>query len=258
MRNPVLSVQAIETNYGLVRALHGVSLDVAEGGIVAILGANGAGKTTVLKTIAGLMDPERGRVVFRGEEIQRRTPDAVARLGVSLVPEGRQVFPLLTVRDNLLMGAYARRDYAAIAADMEQVFSLFPRLLERADQRAGRLSGGEQQMLAISRALMARPRLLMLDEPSLGLSPKLIQDIYVIIRRINRERGTTILVVEQNARAALSVADFGYVLEVGRVVLSGAGPALLENRDIREFYLGVKEDAVRGERRWRRQKQWRS
>jgi branched-chain amino acid transport system ATP-binding protein len=252
----LLQVDAIETFYGPIRAIDGVSLDVAPGQIVAVLGANGAGKTTVLRTISGVMDPERGRVVFDGREIQGMAPDRVMRLGVCHVPEGREVFPFLTVHENLMMGAYTRRDKDAVARDLELCFRYFPRLKERAHLRAGLLSGGEQQMLAISRALMGRPRLLLLDEPSLGLSPILVLQIFDIIRRINHEQGVAILLVEQNAHVALKTADFGYILEVGRVVMAGHCADLMKLDTIKEFYLGQKEAGIRGHRRYRRQRVW--
>ncbi len=255
--DPILKVTNIETYYGPIMAIRGVSFEVPTGGIVAILGANGAGKTTVLKTVCGVMDPQKGSVVFEGREIQRMDPDKVMRLGVSHVPEGREVFPFLSVRENLRMGAYTRRDADGVAHDLEAVFGYFPVLRERADQRAGSLSGGEQQMLAISRALMARPRLMLLDEPSLGLSPKLVKDIFDIVVRINRERGVTILLVEQNANMALQTADFGYVLEVGRIVMADTCARLLEKEDIKEFYLGIKDQGARGQRRWKKRKTWR-
>jgi branched-chain amino acid transport system ATP-binding protein len=257
MAEPILKVSNIETYYGPIMAIRGVSFDVPKGGIVTILGANGAGKSTVLKTVSGVMDPQKGNIVFEGREIQRQDPDRVMRLGISHVPEGREVFPFLSVRENLRMGAYTRRDTDEVAKDLEAVFGYFPVLKERADQRAGSLSGGEQQMLAISRALMARPRLMLLDEPSLGLSPKLVKDIFDIVVRINRERGVTILLVEQNANMALQTADYGYVLEVGRIVMADTCARLLEKEDIKEFYLGIKEQGARGKRRWKKRKTWR-
>jgi branched-chain amino acid transport system ATP-binding protein len=257
MPEPILTVANLETCYGPIVAIRGVSFDVPQGGVVTILGANGAGKTTVLKTICGVMDPQKGSVIFEGREIRRMDPDKVMRLGISHVPEGREVFPFLSVRENLRMGAYTRRDADGIAEDLRAVFHYFPMLRERADQRAGSLSGGEQQMLAISRALMARPRLMLLDEPSLGLSPKLVKEIFDIIVRINRERGVTILLVEQNANMALQVADYGYVLEVGRIVMADTCARLMLKDDIREFYLGAKEQGARGERRWKKRKTYR-
>jgi branched-chain amino acid transport system ATP-binding protein len=256
-RPPLLTVSNIETFYGPIMAIRGVSFAVPAGGIVTILGANGAGKTTILKTLCGVMDPQKGTVAFDGREVQGMDPDRVARLGLSHVPEGREVFPFLTVRENLRMGAFTRKDRDEVARDMEAVYGYFPVLQERAEQRAGQLSGGEQQMLAISRALMARPKMMLLDEPSLGLSPKLVKDIFEIIVRINRERGVTVLLVEQNANMALHTADYGYVLEVGRIVMEGPCVDLLEKDDIKEFYLGAKERSVRGTRRWKRKKTWR-
>jgi branched-chain amino acid transport system ATP-binding protein len=257
MADALLSVSNIETYYGPVIAIRGVSFSVAQGNIVTILGANGAGKTTILKTVSGVMDPQKGTVTFAGQEIQRRDPDRIMRLGLSHVPEGREVFPFLTVRDNLQMGAYIRRDADGIAQDLEMVHGYFPVLKERADQQAGRLSGGEQQMLSISRALMSRPKMMLLDEPSLGLSPKLVKDIFDIILRINRERGVSVLLVEQNANMALKTADYGYVLEVGRVVMEDRCAKLLEKEDIKEFYLGMKDTSARGTRRWKKRKTWR-
>jgi branched-chain amino acid transport system ATP-binding protein len=254
---PVLRVSNVETYYGPILAIRGVSFEVPKGGIVTILGANGAGKTTVLKTVSGVMDAQKGSVLFEGREIRGMDPDKVMRLGMSHVPEGREVFPFLSVRENLRMGAYTRRDPDGVAQDLETVFGYFPVLRERAEQRAGSLSGGEQQMLSISRALMARPHLMLLDEPSLGLSPKLVKDIFEIIVRINRERGVTILLVEQNANMALQTADFGYVLEVGRIVMADTCERLLQKDDIKEFYLGIKEESARGKRRWKKRKTWR-
>jgi branched-chain amino acid transport system ATP-binding protein len=257
MPDALLSVSNIETYYGPIMAIRGVSFSVPAGSIVTILGANGAGKTTILKTVSGVMDPQKGTVVFDGQEVAGRDPDRVMRLGLSHVPEGREVFPFLSVRENLRMGAYTRRDAAGVAEDLEMVYGYFPVLRERSEQRAGQLSGGEQQMLAISRALMARPKMMLLDEPSLGLSPKLVKEIFEIIGRINRERGVTVLLVEQNANMALHTAQYGYVLEVGRIVMEGPCDQLREKDDIKEFYLGAKEESVRGTRRWKRKKTWR-
>ena len=257
MAEPLLVVSNVETYYGPIMAIRGVSFTVPRGGIVTILGANGAGKTTILKTVSGVMDPQKGMITFAGRSIQGLDPDRVARLGLSHVPEGREVFPFLTVRENLAMGAFARSDAAGVAQDLEMVYDYFPVLRARAGQRAGSLSGGEQQMLAISRALMARPAMMLLDEPSLGLSPRLVKEIFDIIVRINRERGVTVLLVEQNAHMALTIADYGYVLEVGRIVMEDTCARLLEKDDIKEFYLGIKERGVRGTRRWKRKKMWR-
>jgi branched-chain amino acid transport system ATP-binding protein len=253
----LLTVSNVETYYGPIMALRGVSFAVPAGAIVTILGANGAGKTTILKTVSGVMDPQKGTITLEGRQIQGLDPDRVARLGLSHVPEGREVFPFLTVRENLRMGAYTRRDADGVARDLEMVAEYFPVLAARAEQRAGSLSGGEQQMLAIARALMARPKVMLLDEPSLGLAPKLVKDIFEIIQRINRERGVTVLLVEQNANIALHTADYGYVLELGRIVMEDNCDRLLEKDDIREFYLGLKESSVRGTRRWKRKKTWR-
>ena len=255
--NALLTLANVESAYGPIKALRGVSLEVHAGQIVTVLGSNGAGKSTILKTISGILDPRRGTVTFKGQSIGAKDPAQIVRLGLSHVPEGREVFPLLSVHDNLLMGAYTRTDRDAVARDMEQVFHYFPILKERANQDAGLLSGGQQQMLAISRALMAQPELILLDEPSLGLSPKLTREIFEIVVRINRERGTTLLLVEQNAHMALHVADFGYVLENGRIVMEDHCDRLREKDDIKEFYLGMKQAGARGERRWKKKKTWR-
>jgi branched-chain amino acid transport system ATP-binding protein len=257
MTEPILALRNIETYYGPVMAIRGVSLDVAEGDIVTVLGANGAGKTTILKTISGVMDPAKGQILFEGQEIQKRDPDWVARHGIAHVPEGREVFPFLSVRENLMMGAYIRRDHGGVREDLDMVYGYFPVLKERADQQAAYLSGGQQQMLAIGRALMARPHVMLLDEPSLGLSPLLVKEIYEIIGRLNREQKVTMLLVEQNANMALQTAKYGYVLEIGRIVMDDTCARLLESDDVKEFYLGIKDDAVRGKRRWRRKKTWR-
>jgi branched-chain amino acid transport system ATP-binding protein len=257
MTSPILELLNVESNYGPVQALRGVSLAVPEGQIIAVLGANGAGKTTTLKTISGIIEPRKGQVKFRGEDIQGLSPDKIVRAGLAHVPEGREVFPLLSVEDNLRMGAYTRRDPDGVAQDLEAVFGYFPILCERAGQEAGQLSGGQQQMLAIARALLARPSAILMDEPSLGLSPRLTKDIFDIVLRINRERGVTILLVEQNAHMALKIADYGFVLETGRIVMEDTGSRLSEKEDIREFYLGMKSGSARGERRWKRKKLWR-
>ena len=257
MTTPILQLLNVESNYGPVQALRGVSLAVEEGKIVTVLGANGAGKTTTLKTISGIIDPLKGQVKFRGQEIQGQSPDAIVRGGIVHVPEGREVFPLLSVEDNLRMGAFTRSDGDGVAQDMEAVYGYFPILRERKAQEAGQLSGGQQQMLAIARALLARPSVILMDEPSLGLSPKLTKEIFDIVVRINRERGVTILLVEQNAHMALKIADFGYVLEVGRIVMEDTGARLAEKDDIKEFYLGMKAAGARGARRWKKKKLWR-
>jgi branched-chain amino acid transport system ATP-binding protein len=257
MTDPILELLNVESSYGPVQALRGVSLTVTEGRIVTVLGANGAGKSTILKTISGIIDPRKGQVKLQGAQIQGRSPDWIVRNGVVHVPEGREVFPLLSVEDNLRMGAYTRHDRDGVARDLDAVFGYFPILRERAEQEAGQLSGGQQQMLAIARALLASPRVILMDEPSLGLSPRLTREIFDIVLRINRERGTTILLVEQNAHMALKIADYGYVLEVGRIVMEDTCARLAQKDDIREFYLGVRDSGVRGQRRWKKKKQWR-
>jgi len=254
---PILKVSNVETYYGPIMAIRGVSISVNEGDIVTVLGSNGAGKTTILKTISGVMDPRKGKVTFQGEEITSREPDWVMRRGISHVPEGREVFPFLSVQENLRMGAFTRKDAKGVVDDIDMVFNYFPVLKERREQPAGQLSGGEQQMLSISRALMARPKVMLLDEPSLGLSPRLVKEIFEIIVRLNKERGVTMLLVEQNANMALKTADFGYVLEVGRIVMEDPCEKLIQREDIQEFYLGVKDEGARGERRWKKKKLWR-
>ena len=253
---PVLEVRNVETFYGPIMAIRGVSLEVPKGKIVTILGANGAGKTTLLKTVSGVMDPEKGQILLNGEEIQGREPDQIVREGVAHVPEGREVFPFLSVEDNLMMGAFTRTD-DEIASDIQMVFDYFPVLLERRNQAAGTLSGGQQQMLAMGRGLMARPQILLLDEPSLGLSPILVQEIFSIVKRLNEEQSVTMMLVEQNARVALNAAHFGYVLELGRIVMAGEAQKLLASEDIQEFYLGVQGETQRGQKRWKRRKTWR-
>ena len=234
----VLELRAVDVFYGRIQALRGVSLEVAEGEIVALIGSNGAGKTTTLHTISGLIHPSRGEVRLRGERITTLGAEKIARLGVGHAPEGRRLFQRMTVRENLEMGAYARRDRAGMRADFDRVYTLFPRLRERHAQLAGSLSGGEQQMVAIGRALMGAPTVLMLDEPSLGLAPVLVDLIFEVIREIN-VNGTTILLIEQNARLALKNAARGYVLENGSIALSGPAQDLLNSPDVQRAYLGV-------------------
>ncbi len=253
----LLEIRNIESYYGPIMAIKGVSLDIESGSIVTILGANGAGKTTILKTISGIIEPEKGTMKFMDQSIDGKSPADIVRMGIIHVPEGREVFADLTVKENLMMGSYLRNDRTGIKNDLAIIYDYFPILLERHNQLAGYMSGGEQQMLAIARALMAQPKLMLLDEPSLGLSPALMKDIYQIIKRINKEQKTTILLVEQNALMALSLADFGYVLDLGRFVMENTCEELMENDDIKEFYLGVKETSVRETRRWKRKKKWR-
>jgi branched-chain amino acid transport system ATP-binding protein len=233
----LLTINNVETYYGNIRALKGVSLTVPEGSTVTLLGANGAGKSTTLKTISGLVPAASGTIEFMNQRIDRLAPERIVRLGISHVPEGREVFKELTVAENLKMGAYTRRDKREITASYESVYTLYPVLKERRLQLAGTLSGGEQQMLAIGRALMGRPKLLLLDEPSLGLAPKLVEEIFSIIQRINRE-GVTVLLVEQNANKALGIAEYGYVLETGRIALEDQAASLLQNDHVRRSYLG--------------------
>jgi len=233
----MLRLEGVRAGYGPIDALRGLDLEVRPGELVCLLGANGAGKSSTLRTISGLLRPRAGRIVFDGTDIHGREPSDVLRAGIAHCPEGRHVFPYLTVRENLTMGAFVRRDAAAVAADLERVYAHFPILADRRRQAAGTLSGGEQQMLAIGRALMARPRLIMFDEPSLGLAPTIVETTFAIIGDIRRS-GTTVLIVEQNARLALRMADRGYVMEAGRIVLSGAARELLHNDHVRAAYLG--------------------
>ncbi|WP_372679334.1 ABC transporter ATP-binding protein [Desulfosarcina sp.] len=235
----MLSLVDIYSYYGNIRALKGVSLEVKEGEIITLIGANGAGKTTTLMSISGIVPPRSGDVRFRGESIARVNPDKIVSMGISQVPEGRRIFPYLTVLENLDMGAFLRNDKNGVHSDLDYVFNLFPILAERRNQAGGTLSGGEQQMLAISRALMARPRLLLLDEPSLGLAPLIVKQIFEIIKKINSENNTTIFLVEQNANLALKVAHRGYVMENGRITLSDAADRLLINEDVKKAYLGI-------------------
>ena len=237
MGRPLLTVHELEAYYGRVCALHSVSLEVAEGSVAALLGANGAGKTTTLRVISGLLRPTRGSVEFDGKRIDGSNPDRLVRAGIVQVPEGRQIFADLTVRENLMLGGYARRDGGSARQESQRVFDYFPRLGERLQQRAGTLSGGEQQMLAIGRALMARPRLLLLDEPSLGLAPLLVKEIFRVIGDI-RAAGTTVLLVEQNAHMALRIADHAYLLETGRVILGDRSAALRQREEVQRAYLG--------------------
>jgi len=235
---PVLELRDVDVSYGRVQALRGVSLTVGEGEIVALIGSNGAGKTTTLRTISGLVRPSKGEVLLRGQPIQGMGAEAIARLGVGHAPEGRRLFSRMTVRENLDMGAYSRKDRAGIRDDFERVFALFPRVKERSSQLAGSLSGGEQQMVAIGRALMARPTVLLLDEPSLGLAPIVVDSVFEVIREIN-QGGTTVLLIEQNALLALNTARRGYVLETGEVATQGPSQELLHSPDVQRAYLGM-------------------
>ncbi|MGC8901794.1 MAG: ABC transporter ATP-binding protein [Fervidobacterium sp.] len=235
---PVLEVDGLHVFYGAIHAIKGISFKVEKGKIITLIGANGAGKTTTLSTVAGLVKSKRGRIVFEDKEIQNFPPHIINKMGISLVPEGRRIFPNLTVFENLMMGAYNRKDKEGINQDLEWVFSLFPRLAERKNQLGGTLSGGEQQMLAISRALMNRPKLLMMDEPSLGLAPILVEEVFEIIKKLNSE-GITILLVEQNAVGALSISHYGYVLETGTITLEGPSQELLKNEEVKKAYLGL-------------------
>jgi branched-chain amino acid transport system ATP-binding protein len=253
----LLRLTNIESAYGPIKAIRGVSLEVKKGQIVTLLGSNGAGKTTLLKTISGILDPVRGTVEFANEDITGVESSDLVKKGLSHVPEGREVFPLLTVYENLMMGAYTRNDRDGVERDLQQAYRYFPILKERENQAAGLLSGGQQQMLAIARALLADPQMILMDEPSLGLSPKLTKEIFDIIRMINRDSGRSILLVEQNARIALQTADFGYIMENGRIVMQDTCARLMEKDDIQEFYLGIKQEGVRTERRWKKKKTWR-
>ncbi len=234
----MLELNNLTVSYGAIKALHGISLSVPAGGIVTLIGSNGAGKSTTLRTISGLVKPAAGEILYDGRNIAGLPPHEIVKRGLSQVPEGRMIFANLTVHENLMMGAFLQKDKAVIRHEMELVFATFPRLLEREKQIAGTLSGGEQQMLAIGRALMSRPKFLMLDEPSLGIAPLLVKTIFEKIVEINRERGLTILLVEQNANRALEISHFGYVLETGRIILSDTSAALRQNPQVRSVYLG--------------------
>lgn len=233
----MLEIQNLSVHYGGIHALQGIDLSVPENKIVTLIGANGAGKSTTLRTIVGLVKPTGGKVLLRDNIISGRQTQEIVQMGIVLVPEGRRIFPNLTVEENLLLGAYARNDKEGVLKDLDHVYDLFPRLRERRLQKGGTLSGGEQQMLAVGRGLMSRPKLLMMDEPSLGLAPLIVKMIFEIIRQINAE-GTTVLLVEQNAKAALEIADYGYVLETGRITLQGKGRELLSDDRVRKAYLG--------------------
>ena len=236
MSEPILKISDLKVNYGGIEAVKGISFDVPEGEIVTLIGSNGAGKSSTLRTIAGLVKPAGGAISLQGEDITGKDPTAIVTKGVTLVPEGRRIFPDMTVLENLKIGAYLRKD--DLTDDLNWVFELFPRLKERSWQAGGTLSGGEQQMLAVGRALMSRPRVLMMDEPSLGLAPLVVRDIFSIIQEINKQ-GVTILLIEQNANMALKIADIGYVLETGRITLTGTGSELLANDAVKEAYLGA-------------------
>ena len=257
----MLSVENISAGYGGILAIHGVSIDVHPGEVVVMIGANGAGKSTLLRTISGALKPKEGRIVYQDRKIDGVKPHAIVKMGVVQIPEGRGILSRMTVKENLEMGAYLRSDKMGIAKDLDQVFEKFPRLQERLGQNAGTLSGGEQQMLAIGRALMAKPRLLLLDEPSLGLAPNLVGQIFGILKTIRKEENLTTLLVEQNAHQALVFADHAYVLENGRGVASGTSEELRQNETVREFYLGLHEDEGRRSyadaRTYRRRKHWR-
>ena len=233
----ILEIRDLQVHYGGIEAVKGISLDVPEGEIVTLIGANGAGKSSTLRSIAGLVKPSAGNISFYGEDITGKDTNLIVSKGITLVPEGRRIFPDMTVLENLKIGAYLRKDKAEIEKDIQWVYSLFPRLQERSWQLAGTLSGGEQQMLAVGRALMSRPKLMMLDEPSLGLAPLVVQDIFAIIKEINRQ-GVTVLLIEQNANMALKIADLAYVLETGNITMSGTGAELLADERVKEAYLG--------------------
>ena len=254
MPEPILSASNLETFYGPIKALSGVSLDIPEGGITAVIGANGAGKTSLLKTISGALAPQKGDILWQGQTIQGLSPDKISRLGIAHVPEGREVFPLLTVRENLLLGAYQLSK--RIDEDLHNILDLFPILKSKLKCDAGLLSGGQQQMLALGRALMQKPKILLLDEPSLGLAPALTQEIFTILQKLNGDQGLTMVLVEQNAKVALDICHRGLVLELGRVVLEGDRETLKNHPDIKEFYLGGRDLGIRGRKRWKKKKSW--
>lgn len=231
----ILEIKNLSVHFGGIKAVDGISMDIPEGKIITLIGANGAGKSTILRSVSGIVKPQGGEILFGGESLIGKTPDAIVNRGITLVPEGRRVFPNLTVLENLKIGAYLRKD--KLDNDIEYIYSLFPRLKERYWQLAGTLSGGEQQMLAVGRALMSKPRLIMMDEPSLGLAPLVVKDIFEIVKTINKS-GITVLLNEQNANMALKIADLGYVIETGRITLTGTGTELLSNESVKEAYLG--------------------
>ncbi|MCA9861400.1 MAG: ABC transporter ATP-binding protein [Thermomicrobiales bacterium] len=253
----LLDVEDLHVRYGAIVALRGMSLTVNQGEIVGLIGVNGAGKSTTMKAIMQVVRPERGTITYEGQSLIGMTPENVVRRGIAPVMEGRRIFPALTIEENLRLGAAIRNDRDGIKADMDKWCQFFPILGERLAKPAGTLSGGQQQMLAIGRGLMARPKVMLLDEPSLGLSPLLVKEIFAIVRRLNREQKVTMLLVEQNAKVALDVADFGYVMELGRIVMEGEASRLKESKDIQEFYLGVQETSQRGQKRWKQKKTWR-
>ena len=236
MSEPILKITDLRVNYGGIEAVKGISFDVPEGQIVTLIGANGAGKSSTLRTISGLVKPRSGKIEFKGQDITGKDPTIIMQSGITMVPEGRRIFPDLTVQENLRVGAYIRKD--DISGDLDWVYGLFPRLKERSWQAGGTLSGGEQQMLAVARALMSRPKIIMMDEPSLGLAPLIVRDIFSIIKEINRQ-GVTVLLIEQNANMALKTADIGYVMETGSITMSGTGAELLENKAVKDAYLGT-------------------
>ena len=236
MSETILKITDLRVNYGGIEAVKGISFDVPEGQIVTLIGANGAGKSSTLRTISGLVKPKSGKIEFKGQDITGKDPTTIMQSGITLVPEGRRIFPDLTVQENLRVGAYIRKD--DISSDLDWVYGLFPRLKERSWQAGGTLSGGEQQMLAVARALMSRPKIIMMDEPSLGLAPLIVRDIFSIIKEINRQ-GVTVLLIEQNANMALKTADIGYVMETGSITMSGSGAELLENEAVKDAYLGT-------------------
>ena len=254
----LLEMSGISKSFDGFQAIKNLSLQIGEPELRAVIGPNGAGKTTLLKTISGVMDPEKGTIKMDGIDIHSLEPDAIVHHGIVHVPEGREIFPLMTVGENIAMGAYTRKDHSSITDDEEMVYSYFPILKDRRNQRAGTLSGGQQQMLAIGRGLMSLPKLMLLDEPSLGLSPMLTQEIFEIIVRLNKEQKVTMMLVEQNAKVALDAADYGYVMELGRIVMNDTAEVLATSKDIQEFYLGVSQDEnQRGQRRWKQRKTWR-
>ena len=254
----MLKIQKLNQYYGESHTLWDLDLDVPQGQCTCVMGRNGVGKTTLMKCIMGEETTKSGSIEFAEDvELTRKKIEDRSRLGIGYVPQGRQIFPLLTVEENLMMGAYVRSDHDGIRADREMVYGYFPILAERRTQAAGTLSGGQQQMLAIGRGLMARPKLMLLDEPSLGLSPLLVKEIFTIIKRLNREQRVTMVLVEQNAKVALEVADYGYVMELGRIVMADQAGRLLQSKDVQEFYLGVQGETQRGQKRWKQRKTWR-
>tara|TARA_X000000368_G_scaffold392307_1_gene356958 strand:- start:4018 stop:4806 length:789 start_codon:yes stop_codon:yes gene_type:complete len=257
LQNGILNIENLEVHYGPIIALRGVTISVKSGQSVALLGSNGAGKSTLLKAVSGILLPSKGSIRFEGKSILGKDPSIIVSMGLAHVPEGREIFPLLTVKQNLLLGAYSRVDKRQVKRDFDLVIHYFPALQDLLKMEAKVLSGGQQQMLALGRAIMSKPRLLLLDEPSLGLSPIIVKEIFSILKNLQKDLGLSILIVEQNAKLALNLSDYAYVLELGRVAMSDSTGKVMNSRDIQEFYLGMHQDSQIGKKRWKNRKTWR-